>query len=185
MGKSWQEWRFVFEEDLAQVQAIAGSLVNGLEPRNTIKNRNYRKNGQVMHCEWYNSALFDSSGQLISILSLVLDVSERTLAEMQLQNLIAGTAATTGQDFFPALVSHIADALHVSYAIVTEKVDQRLHALAFWANGNLQPTFSYHPAKTPCQRTLQEGIFYCGSMVQQMFPEDFDLVEINFSFSCA
>ena len=100
-------------------------------------------------------------------------------AEQQLQNLIAGTAATTGQDFFPALAKHIAEALNVSYAIVSEQVDDKLHALAFWANGALQSTFSYHPAKTPCEWTLQDGKFYCAHSVQQRFPEDLDLVKMD------
>jgi PAS domain-containing protein len=30
-----------------------------------------------VHCEWYNSAFYSDSGQLISVLSLVLDVTER------------------------------------------------------------------------------------------------------------
>ena len=40
-------------------------------------NRNYRKDGTIIHCEWYNSSLFDDSGKLRSILSLVLDVTKR------------------------------------------------------------------------------------------------------------
>ncbi|NET27838.1 PAS domain S-box protein [Okeania sp. SIO1I7] len=107
-----------------------------------------------------------------------IDISERKKAEIALQNLIEGTAATTGKDFFPALARHIAEALNVSYVIVTERVDDMLHALAFWANGSLQPSFSYHPAKTPCERTLQDGKYYCKYFVQQEFPEDLDLVEM-------
>ncbi|NJK28098.1 MAG: PAS domain S-box protein [Coleofasciculaceae cyanobacterium SM2_3_26] len=91
------------------------------------------------------------------VLILVRDISDRKQAEQQLQNLIAGTAATTGQDFFPALVRHITEALSVSYAIVTEYVDDTLHVLAFWADGALQPGFSYHPAKTPCERGITRG----------------------------
>ncbi|MBI4785250.1 MAG: GAF domain-containing protein [Oscillatoriophycideae cyanobacterium NC_groundwater_1537_Pr4_S-0.65um_50_18] len=112
------------------------------------------------------------------VLGLVRDISDRKQAEAALQNLITGTAATTGQDFFPALVSYIAQALYVSYAIVSEQVDEELHVLAFWANGALQPTFSYHPAQTPCERALQDGQFYCVSYVQAAFPEDLDLVEM-------
>ncbi|NEQ75511.1 MAG: PAS domain S-box protein [Okeania sp. SIO2C9] len=107
-----------------------------------------------------------------------IDMSERKKAEIALQNLIEGTAATTGKDFFPALARHIAEALNVSYVIVTERVDDMLHALAFWANGSLQPSFSYHPAKTPCERTLRDGKYYCKYFVQQEFPEDLDLVEM-------
>ena len=46
-------------------------------PRNLHENRNYRKDGSVIECEWYNSALRDADGNLISIQSQVLDVTGR------------------------------------------------------------------------------------------------------------
>ena len=106
-------------------------------------------------------------------------IQDRNQAERQLQNLISGTAATTGQDFFPALVSHIAEALNVSHALVTEQIDDRLHALAFWANDTLYPPFSYPLAQTPCEQALNSGICYCETSVQQLFPDDLDLVELG------
>ena len=137
-----------------------------------------RKDGRQRTIAISTSIVSSSDGQA-HVLALMQDITERKQAELALQNLIAGTAATTGQDFFPALVSHIAAALNVSYAIVTEKADGMLRALAFWANGALQPAFSYHPAKTPCERTLQDGKFYCERAIQQAFPEDADLVAME------
>ena len=121
----------------------------------------------------------DADGRVIGYVGTVTDVSDLKQAEAQLQNLIAGTAATTGQNFFPALVRHIAAALNVSYALVTEQVDDELRTLAFWANGALQSPLSYHPAKTPCELTLRDGKFYCEHSVQQRFPKDLDLVEMR------
>ncbi|MDZ8184058.1 MAG: AAA family ATPase [Nostoc sp. ChiSLP02] len=105
--------------------------------------------------------------------------AELKTAETTLQNLVMGTAAVTGQDFFPALVHHIAEALHVPYALVTELVEGKLKALAFWAHGALQPQIFYFPARTPCEFALREGLFYCESNVQQTFPEDLDLVAMQ------
>ncbi|OKH14675.1 hypothetical protein NIES208_13555 [[Limnothrix rosea] IAM M-220] len=107
------------------------------------------------------------------------DVSERKQAENALQNLIRGTAASTGEDFFPALTRHIATALDVSYAIVSEYTDEKLKTLAFWANGELQPNLIYNPVHTPCELTLQRGQFYCEHSVQQRFPKDHDLVAMG------
>ena len=106
-------------------------------------------------------------------------IQDLNQAEQQLQNLIEGTAAKTGWDFFPALVKHVSAALNISYALVTEYVDGKLRSLASWANGSLQPTFSYHPAKTPCERTLRDGMFYCECSVQQQFPDYPDLVRMG------
>ena len=113
------------------------------------------------------------------VLLLVRDISDRKRAERQLRNLIEATAATTGHDFFPALVSHIGKALNVSYAVVAEQVDGTMRTLAFWANGALQADFSYQLAKTPCERTFREGRFFCEGSVQQHFPDHLDLAQLG------
>lgn len=112
------------------------------------------------------------------VLVIIRDVTEFKQTERQFQELIAGTAAMTGKAFFPALASHIAKALDVSYVLVTEQIDATLRTLAFWANGALQPTYSYPVSQTPCERVLQAGEFYCEAAVQEIFPNDLDLVEM-------
>ena len=83
MGKGPHDWHFVYAEDLEATKGIIERLVNGTEQRNISGNRNYTKNGKVVHCEWYNSALFDESGKMMSALSLVLDVTERKQIEAE------------------------------------------------------------------------------------------------------
>ncbi|NMF57831.1 PAS domain S-box protein [Pseudanabaena yagii] len=118
-------------------------------------------------------------GEIIGYVGTITDISDRKRAELTLQKIITGTAAVTGEDFFPALVRHIAEALDISYAIITELVEDHLQTLGFWANGSLQPAISYIPARTPCEISLQEGEYHCEQCVQALFPEDFDLVMMN------
>ncbi|MEO1347400.1 MAG: PAS domain S-box protein [Cyanobacteria bacterium J06635_15] len=154
-------------------------LIAGEISHLSMEKRYLRKDGKAMWSHTTVSLMRDDAGNLLNTVAVVQDISERKKAEAQLQNLIAGTAATTGQDFFPALVSHITATLNVAYAIVTEQVDEELHALAFSANGALQPTPSYLYAITPCKRTLQDGHFYCEYSVQQQFPDSADLAEMG------
>ncbi|MDJ1182881.1 PAS domain S-box protein [Roseofilum casamattae] len=114
-----------------------------------------------------------------SVVSMAANVTERRTAELALQHLIAGTAATTGKDFFPALVRHIAEALNVAYVLVTEYVDDCLHTLALWAEDALQENISYNPAQTPCKHTLKNGKFVCQSLVQHKFPESKILAQMG------
>ncbi|MEP6516866.1 PAS domain S-box protein [Microcoleus vaginatus] len=88
LGKSLTEIPFVFEEDLETVAEVCQRLVYGEEPHIFSYNRNYTNDRNIVHCEWYNSSLRDESGRMISVLSLVLDVTERKYAEQEREQLL-------------------------------------------------------------------------------------------------
>jgi PAS domain S-box-containing protein len=93
LGKRQDDFRLVYTEDEPRVMKIWAGLCVGA-PKSLSTNRNLHKDGSVIHCEWYNSSLRDAGGKLRSILSLVLNVTERKqaaealgLANRQLQQL--------------------------------------------------------------------------------------------------
>ena len=75
LGRHFSEWEFVVPEDLDAVNQVGQRQNEGHERHGISRNRNYTKLGNILHCEWYNSALYSESGKLISVLSLVLDVT--------------------------------------------------------------------------------------------------------------
>ncbi|MCE5250517.1 PAS domain S-box protein [bacterium] len=81
LGKAITEMPWVFEEDMESVQQVSEDMLTARRPSNLNINRNYTKNGSIIQCEWYNSAIYDEQGQMRSILSLVLDITERKWAE--------------------------------------------------------------------------------------------------------
>ncbi|NET31854.1 MAG: PAS domain-containing protein [Cyanothece sp. SIO1E1] len=82
MGISWQDLDFVYEADQADVDLTVEHLLKG---ENTICcNRNYTKDGAVVYCEWYNSVLFDEAGNIVSMLSLAQNISDRKHSEQLL-----------------------------------------------------------------------------------------------------
>jgi two-component system cell cycle sensor histidine kinase/response regulator CckA len=87
MGRAISEMRWAYEEDEELVRQESAGLLKGERHRSLNCNRNYRKDGSVIHCEWYNSGIYDSSGNLVSILSLVLDVTERKRSEEERKRL--------------------------------------------------------------------------------------------------
>lgn len=114
LGKRFDEWPLIYEADAERVASVVRRLAENREPRVMIQNRNYTKAGKVIDCEWYDSALVDESGNLVSVLSLVLDVSDRVqlLAERDrvLQHELAAReqaeTANRIKDEFLAVLSH-------------------------------------------------------------------------------
>ncbi|MBF0528356.1 MAG: PAS domain S-box protein, partial [Deltaproteobacteria bacterium] len=85
IGKSIDELGLVYENDWDKVEHVIEGMNNGTLGSNVNHNRNYRKDGSVIFCEWYNSSMFDASGTLESVFSLVLDVTERNRSQESLR----------------------------------------------------------------------------------------------------
>ncbi len=85
VGKPITELPGICEEDIPVVQSVIRQLADGVSKQIFSSNRNRTRNGQVIHCEWYNSVLHDAGGKMISVLSQVLDVTGRKQAEDELR----------------------------------------------------------------------------------------------------
>ena len=84
LGKHINEWRWVHEEDAEGVASFIAEMFAGHMTSNVHMNRNYRKDGSLITCEWYNSALVDSTSRLASVLSFAHDITERKNAEARM-----------------------------------------------------------------------------------------------------
>ncbi|MEP0799458.1 PAS domain S-box protein [Funiculus sociatus] len=102
LGLSPNKWQFIFASDIKAVNSTMARLIDSSEQRNVSRNRNYTKDGSVVYCEWYNSALLDESGKLVSLLSLVLDVTERKKMEEALRE--SEQRFRTMADTVPAMI---------------------------------------------------------------------------------
>ncbi|HLM24138.1 MAG TPA: PAS domain-containing protein, partial [Pyrinomonadaceae bacterium] len=85
LGKHFNDWEFVVPDDLDSVNQLGERQNQGQELHGISRNRNYTKLGTILHCEWYNSALYNEAGKLVSVLSLVLDVTVATRIEEALR----------------------------------------------------------------------------------------------------
>ena len=81
LGRTKDELKFIVEEDKPEMLRVMDRLLSKKETRNVAFIRNYTKSGTIIFCEWYNTALFDDNGNLISIFSLVNDVTVKKLEE--------------------------------------------------------------------------------------------------------
>ena len=110
---------------------------------------------------------WNAAGQPVRMTGTHMDITQRKRAEAALQVLVQGTAAVTGENFFPELVRHISQALEIPHVAVTEVQDAGLRLLAFWSDGQLQPNVLWPYEAIPCcSQALQAGYSYYPSNVQ-------------------
>jgi len=94
LGKKSSEIGLVHPDSLENVRSLTRELIEGRARRNRMLARNLTKDGRTIWCQWYNSAFFDQSGKLASILSLAEDVTARVDAEEQLQQAAVNDSLT-------------------------------------------------------------------------------------------
>jgi PAS domain S-box-containing protein len=102
LGKSINDWKFVYEEDLAEVQQVMCDLKTNKVSQIVTQNRNYTKDGKVIHCEWHESILIDGEGNFLSALSIAQDITTRKQAEREIRLLQTITQAISEADNFTA-----------------------------------------------------------------------------------
>jgi PAS domain S-box-containing protein len=84
IGKPIASLSMIFEEDIPIVEDTMRRLSGGKERTVVSTNRNYTKQGNVIECTWFNSLLVEEEGEMESVMSLVLDITERKKAEGEL-----------------------------------------------------------------------------------------------------
>ena len=84
LGKRIAEIKWVHEDDVERVSKLSADMFCGRSTSNVHTNRNYRKDGSIITCVWYNSALLSPQGVLISVRSAVLDITSQEKAEKAL-----------------------------------------------------------------------------------------------------
>ncbi len=142
-----------------------------------------------------------STGPLSELESLRLQVAEltRTLAERDqtlqdrpeqsnlLRAIVEGTSADIGVEFFRSFVKHLAQSLHVRFAFVGEWREQtpgKVSALAVWSGTDFAEPFEYDLKGSPCEHVIGKALCLHESGVQERFPDDQLLVQLEVQSYC-
>ncbi|NEP13370.1 MAG: MEKHLA domain-containing protein [Symploca sp. SIO2C1] len=140
------------------------------------------KDGRPVHLMFNAIAQQDEQGNVIGITGTTSDITERKHTEEALRLIVEGTASSTGMEFFHSCVRYLAQVLQVHYAVVTEFADEgktKVRTLAFWMGEEFGDNVEYDLAGTPCDGVLAGMRCHYPKGVQQIFPEDQDLVELG------
>jgi PAS domain S-box-containing protein len=132
------------------------------------------KQGKPRYLLASGQPIIDAQGQRLGAVVAMQDITQRQQAETALQNILAGTASVTGEEFFPVLVRHICTALGVRYAGINQTIEHQPHhvqVLAFWANHQMIEPFVMDISGTACEQVKQQqGLVYYSANLHQHFP---------------
>jgi PAS domain S-box-containing protein len=137
IGLHPDERSFVFGEGGPAVSDVIARLLSRLEQQNISRNRNRTKNGEVIHCQWHNSALLDETGNLVSVLSVVQDVTGWVRAQEELCDETGLPVLVLGVGTEIAARKQAQEALQAANDELERRVEERTAELAA-ANASLK-----------------------------------------------
>ena len=171
--------RMVHPDDRDFVQERLKLAIQGAEPYD-MDHRIVRIDGQVIWVHAQAEIARDAEGNAGTLLGTIVDITDRKRSEQRLRFVVDGTASSTGEEFYGALVENLAGALNVQFAFVSEVVDaeaMRLRLLANWTGTEFGPTFEYDTTDKPCEHVVGKGLARFAQGVQELFPKDVWLKE--------
>jgi PAS domain S-box-containing protein len=177
VGLDWQ--RTVHHEDLHAVELAYGQMLD--RGKVEVAARGVRKDGSTFYKQLVMVAAGDGQQQ-VGYYCFMKDITDRQRKEDILRNIALGVSAKTGAAFFEALVEYLTKALRVEYASICELVKPdryRLQTIAVYGNGQLLPSIDYAMTGTPCEQTIQQHVYICPDRLQQYFPHDPFLQQID------
>ena len=105
-------------------------------------------------------------------------VSEELTA---LRAIVEAASHGSGEEYFQALVRHLAGALGTHYAFVAEfsspQTRTKARTIAFWTKDHIAENFEWTLAGTPCEEVVHGKLCHYPSGVRQEFPNDRSTVE--------
>jgi|GEM_PF-2208973 len=87
VGRKPNKWRFVYEDDLERVAEHLRELQQGQADRRQFENRNWTRDGRLLHCIWFTALVRNRSGKIKSFLTFSMDISGKVKAEEELRKL--------------------------------------------------------------------------------------------------
>lgn len=141
-----------------------------METRTSVNNRfeNITRDGSRMICEWFESPIFDSDGELDCIASFALDVTERERYQETLESIYRGVRHQTGAGFFENLTEVLCKALDMTYCHVAELVGERVKSVAYYSPCCDTQGLDFPLAGSAAERVIAEGVFVCEDNFQDL-----------------
>ncbi|MBL7048761.1 MAG: PAS domain S-box protein [Nitrospira sp.] len=139
-----------------------------------------RKDGSIFYADIHNSLI--ELNRKKYLLGIIRDITERKKAEDILRHVAEHISTKTGEQLFHSMTTFIAETLDTRYALIGNIVPERpdtVRTIAVYARGSIIDNFEYKLADTPCEKVLKESLCFFPENVQQLFPGDYLLFDME------
>src|SRR5258708_32255401 len=93
-----------------------------------------------------------------------------------LRAIVDAASSGSGEEYFQALVRHLAGAVDAHFAFVAEfsppESDARARPIAYWARDHIGENFEWALVGTPCEDVVHGNLCHHPSGVRETFPTD-------------
>jgi len=112
------------------------------------------------------------------------DITDRLNHEHFMEKLrfvVDKTSSKLGNDYFNSLAEALSEALQAEYVFIGEALDrfERVRTLAYWSENHFESSVEYQTRDTPCGRIMDSKITFFPDNLQQRFPDDPLLAELD------
>ncbi len=152
-----------------EYKTLWDTILSGKEWKGEFRNK--KKNGEVYWERAIISPIVDKDGNIRHFVAVKEDITDLKQKQDALNFVVEGTSGVIGQEFFRALVSHIATSMHVPYAFIgglSESSPTTMKTLAIWAEGAREENYDFPVQENPCaRRVLEEGFSKIADNLEQ------------------
>ena len=139
------------------------------------------KDGRTVPIEDSAAPILGAAGQVIGVVLVFHDVTEKRRAEDVLRFLAQCGSSGSGEGFFQELARYLARALHMDFVCIDRLEEGLLSAqtLAVFHKGQFEDNVSYTLKDTPCGDVVGERICCFPRNVRGLFPKDAVLQDLQ------
>jgi hypothetical protein len=134
----------------------------------------FASDGHHEFLETTKAPMRDAAGDIIGVLGIGHDITERKHAAEVDAFLSQAGSKTSGEPFFESLARFLAQTLQMDYVCIDRLEGDQLNAttLAIWCDGHFEDNVTYALSDTPCGDVVGQKICCFPASVSQSFPRD-------------
>ncbi len=138
------------------------------------------KSGRVFTGYERADAILDDEGNLIGLIGIITDITERKQTERLLEFVAREGWSGRQEEFLARLVEHIGRTLAVDYVFIGRLKDgQTVQTAGLYTKGRIAPDIEYITRGTPCGNVIGQTLCHHCEKLQELFPEDTLLAEMD------